>query len=197
MTKLIVRPIFKGLGVLVPIALVVYLTYWLLMGTETIVKGVLTTFLPQGFYVPGFGIAVLLRAALVVGLLMYPWMTRKLIHGPEGSIRNVPFLGTVYSSLHDVMGLFDGGIKDKLGQPVLVKLPQTDFETIGFLMSKDTSRLPSGPRRNDAVVYLQTSCQLGGYYFIVPGDQTRPLDMSVEDGLRWVLTAGVSGFEGT
>ena len=63
-------------------------------------------------------------------------------------------------------------------------------------MNKDTSGFPGGSQEGDRViVYLQMSYQLGGYCLIVPSDHIRTLDMSVEDGLRWVLTAGVSGFK--
>jgi len=42
------------------------------------------------------------------------------------------------------------------------------------------------------VKYVQWGYQLGGFCFVVPRDAVRPVDMSVEDGLRWALTAGVS-----
>ena len=132
MSKLIVRLLFKGLGVLVPIALVIYLTYWTISGTERVVKGALTNFLPEDYYLPGMGIGVLIAGALFIGLLMYPWITRKLIRALETSIRKLPFLGTLYSSIRDVMELFDGGMKEKLVQPAWLDCPERTLKRLVF-----------------------------------------------------------------
>ena len=37
---------------------------------------------------------------------------------------------------------------------------------------------------------------MGGYCFLVPRESIRPVDLSVEEGMRWALTAGISGPDG-
>ncbi len=193
MSKTFLRPFFKGLGVLVPAALVVYIVYWVIFGLEKVLKGLLTSVLPPGTYLPGLGIAIFLVGAFLVGLLMYPWITRKIIETVETFFRKLPVVGALYTSVHDVLDLFDGGIKEKLGKPVLVDMPQSGMQAVGFLMRQDASGLGSQAVEEDGVVvYLQMSYQLGGYALIVPEDRVRPLDMSVEKALQWVMTAGIS-----
>jgi len=192
MSKQIFRPFFKGLGVLVPVFLVVYILYWSIYGMEMVLKKVLISILPYGWYLPGLGIGMVIVAVFLVGLLMYPWVTRKMIQSIEKLFRKVPVVGTIYSSIHDVMDLFDGGIKEKLGRPVLVDLPRLETKTIGFLMREGTTGLGEAVAEDSVVVYLQMSYQLGGYSLIVPRDRVQRVDMSVEKALQWVLTAGVS-----
>jgi uncharacterized membrane protein len=194
MSKQVFRPFFKGLGVLVPVFLVVYILYLSIFGMETMLKKALTSILPYGWYLPGLGIAVVVVALYLVGLLMYPWVTRKMIQSIEKLFRRLPVVGTIYSSVHDVVDLFDGGIKEKLGRPVLVDFPGFELKTLGFLMRKSTSELSQTQvvEEDTVVVYLQMSYQLGGYAIIVPKDRIHPLDMSVEQALQWVLTAGIS-----
>ncbi|MFO7783431.1 MAG: DUF502 domain-containing protein [Thermodesulfobacteriota bacterium] len=193
MPKQFFRPFFKGLGVVIPFVFVVYMVYWVLFGLEAVLKDLLTAVLPQGTYLPGLGIAIVFIGVFLVGLLMYPWITRKVIQAIEAVFRKLPVVGSVYASIHDVLDLFDGGIKQKLGQPVLVDFPQNDFKTLGFLMREDTTGLPEPMREEGSVVvYLQMSYQVGGYALIIPRDRIHPIDMSVEKALQWVLTAGLS-----
>jgi uncharacterized membrane protein len=164
---------------------------------ERALKEVLVRILPNGWYLPGLGIAMVVVTVFLVGLLMYPWITRKFIQSIETGFRKLPVVGALYSSIHDVLGLFEGGIKEKLGQPVLVDIPQADMKTLGFLMREDTVGLPQNAVGDGSVVvYLQMSYQLGGYAVIVPRDRVRPVDLSVEKALQWVLTAGVSASGG-
>lgn len=128
---------------------------------------------------------------------MYPWVTRKMIQSIETLIRRLPVVGTVYSSIHDVVDLFDGGIKEKLCRPVLVEFPQLEMKAIGFVMQKEMGPLGQVVGKNQVVVYMQMSYQIGGYALIVPKARIHFLDMSVEKALQWVLTAGISSSYGT
>jgi uncharacterized membrane protein len=96
------------------------------------------------------------------------------------------------------MDLFGGDVQEQLGQVVLIKIPNTNIETLGFITRDDLSDLPEGfPGEGHVVVYVQWSSQIGGYCFVVPRDAIRAVDMTVEEGMRWALTAGVSGPNGS
>jgi uncharacterized membrane protein len=193
MSTHMMRPFLKGLDVVIPIVLIVYILYWLVAGLEAMVKCVFEVFLPRDYYFPGLGTAAVVVVVFLVGLLMYPWATRRVIQAMEALFRRLPVVGTVYSTIHDVMDLFDGGIKRKLGRPVLVDIPHLEMKAVGFLMQQDISDLQGqSPDEDVVVVYLQMSYQLGGYALIIPKDRVQPLEMSVESALQWVLTAGIS-----
>ena len=193
MSHFIIRTFFKGLSLLTPICLVIYIVYWLIIGTERAAKSVLTMVLPAGFYLPGLGIIALFLGIFFIGLLMYPWVTRKLLQKFDGLLRKFPFVGTVYSSIRDLMDMVGGDMKEKLGQPVMVRIAENGMEILGFLTREESRSLPEGFSREDhVVVYFQMSYQIGGYCCVVPQDLVRPVDMNVEQGLQWVLTAGVS-----
>jgi uncharacterized membrane protein len=178
---------------MVPAFIVVYLLYWAIYGTEMMMKKLLVEVLPFGWYSPGLGIVVVLVGLYLIGLLMYPWITRRAIESIEKIFRRLPIVGTIYSSVHDMVDLFDDGMKEKLGRPVLVDLSSSGMKTVGFLMRESTTGLPLETGDEDAVVvYLQMSYQIGGYALIVPKDRVQRLDMSVETAMQWVFTAGVS-----
>jgi uncharacterized membrane protein len=54
--------------------------------------------------------------------------------------------------------------------------------------------LPEGFRAEDSVlVYLPLSYMIGGYAVLIPRSAIRPVDMSMEEAMRFTLTAGVTG----
>lgn len=184
----------QGLSILAPLFIAVYVLYLVIRGSETALKGMLTTILPDGWYVPGMGLLGVAVIVFLFGLLMYPWLTRKLIGWVEGLLRRIPLFGSVYSPVKDLMELLGGGMDKQLGRPVMVKIGDTGLETLGFVTRESAANLPEGFIPDDhMVVFVQWSYQVGGYCFILPKDQIRPLDISVEQGLRWSLTAGLSG----
>jgi uncharacterized membrane protein len=183
----------KGLSIVLPIAVALYVMVWMIRSSEGAVKGILTTILPPGAYIPGMGLLTIIALVFVAGLLMYPWLTRKLFKTTDKTLRKIPLFGNVYAPVKDLMGLLGGDMEKKLGRPVMVTVPNTNMETLGFVTRDGTDDLPEGFLPDDhLVVYVQWSSQIGGYCFIVPKDSVRYLDISIEEGMRWSLTAGLS-----
>jgi uncharacterized membrane protein len=194
MFKFATRTFFKGLVVVLPILAAAYIVVWIVGDGEAAVRGLLLKVVPEYYYVPGVGLALLLAGIFGIGLLMYPWLTRKLIGGIDHVLRRIPLFGTVYGPARDLMDVLGGDVDQKLGQVVLIKVPNTNMETLGFVTREDLSGLPEGfAKENHVVVYVQWSSQVGGYCFVVPREAIRPVDMTVEEGMRWALTAGISG----
>jgi len=186
----------KGLSIVLPIAVALYAMVWMIRSSEGAVKGILTTILPPGAYIPGMGLLTIIALVFVAGLLMYPWLTRKLFRTADKTLRKIPLFGNVYAPVKDLMGLVGGDMEKKLGRPVMVTVPNTNMETLGFVTREGTDGLPEGFLPDDhLVVYVQWSSQIGGYCFIVPKNSVRYLDISIEEGMRWSLTAGLSAPE--
>ncbi|MFO7911908.1 MAG: DUF502 domain-containing protein [Desulfotignum sp.] len=186
----------KGLSIVLPIAVALYVMVWMIRSSEGAVKGILTTILPPGAYIPGMGLLTIIALVFVAGLLMYPWLTRKLFRTADKTLRKIPLFGNVYAPVKDLMGLLGGDMEKKLGRPVMLTVPNTNMETLGFVTREGTDGLPEGFLPDDhLVVYVQWSSQIGGYCFIVPKNSVRYLDISIEEGMRWSLTAGLSGPE--
>jgi len=186
----------KGLSIVLPIAVALYAMVWMIRSSEGAVKGILTTILPPGAYIPGMGLLTIIALVFVAGLLMYPWLTRKLFRTADKTLRKIPLFGNVYAPVKDLMGLVGGDMEKKLGRPVMLTVPNTNMETLGFVTREGTDGLPEGFLPDDhLVVYVQWSSQIGGYCFIVPKNSVRYLDISIEEGMRWSLTAGLSAPE--
>ncbi len=183
------RILLQGLSILVPIAVAIQILAWLLQGAERLTMTLTVDVFPWQIYVPGMGVLLLLTAVFLVGLLMYPWVSDRL----DGVLRRVPLFGALYGPVRDLMRLFSADARDRLGYPVMVRMPGSDFETLGFVTQKDGGSLPDGLLQPGyVVVYVQLASQIGGLTLAVPESSCRPLDISTEEALRFAITAGVS-----
>ncbi len=193
MFDFISRTMIKGLAVVLPVAAAVYVVIWLGSGVDRLMKGILTQVLPRDLYVPGSGIVLVILGVFAMGLLMYPLLTRRLLTRFDILLRRIPLFASIYSPVRDLLNLLGGSVESRLGQVVLVKIPGIGFESLGFITRDSGDGLPEEMLPPDhVVVLLPWSTQIGGTCFIVPRSAVRPVSMSVEEGLRWALTGGVS-----
>ncbi len=193
MFKFISRTFIKGLAVVLPVAAAIYVVTWLGSGVDRLMKRVVTTAVPDELYVPGSGVVVVLLGVFTVGLLMYPLLTRRLLNRVDRLLRRIPLFASIYSPVRDLLNLLGGSVETRLTQVVLVKIPGIGFESLGFITRESAEGLPVDILPPDhVVVLLPWSTQIGGTCFIVPRSATRAINMSVEEGLRWALTAGIS-----
>ncbi|MDX1554724.1 MAG: DUF502 domain-containing protein [Xanthomonadales bacterium] len=185
----------KGLAVVIPLVLTVAVTWWLARGAERLLGRLLRSTLPDGWYIPGLGLALAVALILVIGLLSQVLVFQRLWEWGEKLLNRLPFVKTIYNATKDFFGYFspDSTAMEKV---VLVTLPGQDFELIGFVTRESFSSLPFEPHAEDPIaVYLPMSYQLGGYTLFLDRECLRPVDMSFEEGMRLVLTGAVTGRE--
>jgi uncharacterized membrane protein len=67
------------------------------------------------------------------------------------------------------------------------------MQVIGFVTQANPEHLPDNFREQDNIlVYMPLSYMIGGYAVLMPHSAVRPLDMSMEETMRFTLTAGVT-----
>ena len=191
MFKSISKILITGFITLLPIVLTIYLLYWLAYTSEQVMGSALRFVLPNAAYFPGLGMIAGVVVVFIVGLMMNAYMIRQLFALGEQLLYRLPLIKTVYRAFRDFFDFFSPK-KEQFGQVVAVTV--NDMELIGFVTQQDPQRLPESFRDRDSVlVYLPMSYMVGGYSLLIPRDKLRPLKMSKEEAMRFVLTAGITG----
>jgi len=191
--KSITRIFFTGLATVLPLLATIYLLYWLTTTIESVLGGILKLFLTERFYSPGMGIGLGVVLIFLVGLLMRSWFAQIIFSMWEGFLLRLPVIKSIYSTLQDFFKYFVRGDSDKVQQVVSVRFRDNDVRLIGFVTRDDLSRLPKGLGSKDEIaVYLPMSYQIGGYTVLIPRENVQPIDISMEDAMRFAVTAGVS-----
>lgn len=183
----------KGLAAVLPLLITVYLLYWLGSSAEALLGAALKQVLPERWYLPGMGVAAGIALVFALGVLLNAYLVQKLWAYGERVLQRVPLVKSVYGAVQDLTNLVSGDQEKALGQVVTVPLGDTGYRVIGFVTRRDLSDLPEGLAAADQIaVYAPMSYQIGGYTLLVPREAVTPVDMSVEQGMRFAVTAGVS-----
>jgi uncharacterized membrane protein len=191
--KHITATFLRGLVTLLPILLTVYILYWLAVTAESLLGTPLKVLLPDWMYRPGLGLLVGVVLVFGVGLVMELYVARRLWGLLERALLQVPVVKTLYGAIKDFAGFVSESSKQKgMGQVVRVRVAD-HMHLLGFVTREDFAAMPAGLGGADVIaVYLPMSYQVGGYTVLLPRKLVEPVDMSVEDALRFAVTAGMS-----
>jgi uncharacterized membrane protein len=187
------RIFFTGLLAVLPILITVALAMWLIRAAESVFGGILSALMPQA-YLPGMGLIVAVGVIFLVGLGMQGLVVRQFFDWLEQALNRIPLIKTVYGAVRDLTGFMSGKGGRKFGQVVMVQLPNLPLRLVGFVTVEDLALVDLADcAAGDCVaVYLPMSYQIGGYTVFLPRHLVTPLDMSFEQAMRFVITAGLS-----
>ena len=184
------RIFITGLLTVLPIVVTLYFTVWMLTVLERFFGKQVMFLIPDEWYRTGMGLAVAVVVVFLVGLLMHGILFRRLFGWAEKLLLGVPLVRSVYAAMRDLLGLFAEHKEPSL-QVVSLDLPG-NLRVLGFVTRADFSDAPAGIAGHDEVaVYLPMSYQVGGYTVFVPKSACTPIDMSREEAMKFILTAGL------
>ena len=194
MLKSISKTLLTGFITLLPVVLTLYLLYWLAVSAESVLGRLIQLMLPQQLYWPGMGVIAGLAVVFVVGLLMHAYVVQRLFARGEQILYHLPLIKSVYRAIRDFFEYFSPAREKEFEQVVAVSFGDTGMQVIGFVTQALPENMPQDFREKDSVlVYLPLSYMIGGYAVLVPCSAVRPLDMNMEEAMRFTLTAGVTG----
>lgn len=192
--KLISRYFLRGLLMLLPIGLTIYVLVKFLTIFEQISAPILNWFLGE-YYVPGMGLAMGIFFLVFLGYLGSQRFWERIFSFFEVPFKNTPIVKSIYSAIKNLADYFSGD-GERSAQVVIVKYPTLDIEMIGFLTRPTLNEMPKEFTKEDKVgVYFPMSYQIGGYTAFIPRSWVRKTDIPVEVAMRSALTAWMPGRE--
>ena len=194
MLKFIGKHILTGLITILPVVVTVYLLYWLVISFEAVLGDLIRIWLPEDLYRPGMGMVAGLAVAFAIGLLLHAYVVQRLFEMSEALFYRTPVIKSIYPALRDFLNYFSPDTKKEFDQVVAVTFGDTGMQVIGFVTQANMEGMPEDFRAEESVlVYLPLSYMIGGYVVLMPSSAIRPIDMNMEEAMRFILTAGVTG----
>ena len=185
----------SGLVTVLPLALTVYVIWWLVHTLEEWLRRALITLkiVAPEHYWPGLGLLAGFVLLLAVGSLVNAYAGRLLLKAWNDFLGRIPFIKTLYGGFRDVVSLLPSGSGEKRDLQRVVLARFGGIHAIGFVTREDVPEvLDSHGGRDWVTVYFPMSYAFGGYTVYLSRDQVEPLDISVEDAMRLAITAGLT-----
>jgi uncharacterized membrane protein len=182
------RSFVAGFFVTVPLFISVAALIWIF----GVVDGATTPLYDRllGRRIPGLGTLSTAVVIVLVGVVARNVIGRRILARGEGWLLKVPVFRTIYSPVKQLIAAFSPDNESSFKRVVLVEDPRRGY-AIGFQTREFIVDRGSGPEPLLAV-YLPTNNLYLGDVLIVERARALFPDISVEDGIRIVLTGGMA-----
>jgi uncharacterized membrane protein len=146
---------------------------------------------PMYWYWSAVALALALFLIGVVGLLARNYFGKRVIEWADSTLRRIPLLNKIYGATKQVNDAFSSGNKTAFRTVVLIEYPRAGVYSVGFITSEPNDEIQAKTKERVVCVFVPTTPNpTGGFLLIVPEDQVTKLDMSVADGIKYVISLG-------
>src|SRR5262249_20167649 len=186
-----------GLILVGPIYITINLTWWLVNWVDDAMRPFIPvslraeTYLP--FKIPGYGVIIALFALTLLGFLTANLVGRSLVEFGESLLNRMPIVRPIYKTMKQIFETLFSKSGSAFGKVALAEFP-TGMWSVVFLASPPTADVASRLPGHDYVsCFLPcTPNPTTGFFFYAPRNQVIELDITVEQAMTLIMSAGMA-----
>jgi uncharacterized membrane protein len=187
--KILRRYLFTGLLVLLPVVITAFVLWRLFFALDDIIGRFVETYL--GRSLPGVGLVALIALIMGIGAIASNILGKRAIRVGERLVARVPLMGWIYRTTKQLFSTILDERSESFRKVVLVSYPHKGTYSVAFLTSESPTSVEGELGKGFVTVFLPTTPNpTSGFLLIVPAEDIIPLNMSVDEGLRLVISAG-------
>lgn len=187
--------LFTGILVTAPVAITLYLAMKFVLWIDLLVNRLLP---PQykldnmPYTIPGLGLVVAVVALTIIGMFAAGFLGRFFLKLGEWIVYKVPFVSSVYSVLKQVFETFFSSKTQAFSKVVMLEYPRKGIWILGFVSTELKGEIKQHCPEKMLNVFIPTTPNpTSGFLIFVPKEDCIELDMSVEEGLKFVISGGL------
>ena len=186
-----------GVIVAAPVAITVYMSYHLVIWINQVTSKLIPQQWKIGdivpYAIPGCGLLLLIVVLIVIGMLTTGYVGKFFVRLWEKIIRKMPIVSSFYSLMKQIFETFLSQKSRSFSEVVLVQYPRSGLWTIAFVSKDETGGEIADKAGEDFLsIYVPTTPNpTSGFLIFVAKKDVIKLDMSVEDGIKYVLSCGI------
>lgn len=178
-----------GLLVFIPFIVTVYVLWEVFLFLDNLIGQYIVV--AVGREIPGLGLLGLVAIIFFVGILTTNFLGRELIDISEAVVRRIPLARTIYNTTKEIINPFFVPQNRIFSRCVLVEYPRKGVYSLGFVTSESKGEVQVKTEEKVINVFLATTPNpTSGVLLFVPEADTVPLDMSIEDGMKLIISGG-------
>ena len=194
-----IRNIFiTGLLITLPIALTYFILQFLFKNLDTL-SPVFTKILidmgapiPEGYRIPALGLVITLLIVLAVGWFTTNFFGKQMINLGESLVEKIPFVRKIYKGSKQVVQSIAHADTTAFRKVVLLEFPRRGMLAIGFVTGSARGEVQEYTREDVLNVFVPTMPNpTSGFLVFAPPEDLTEIDMSIEDGIKYVVSGGI------
>ena len=180
------RITFAGIFAIVPIAL----TFYIIKIIIVFLNQLTAPFLERvQLEIPGLGVVLTVLIIFALGIFVTNVLGKKLFSWAERLIASIPLVKNIYSTIKQITNAFSGAVKtDNYQRVIYIQYPRPELWTISFVTGESVDK--SGVRYYHVFVPT-TPNPTSGVFIIIPQKDAVDAEMTVEEGLKAVISGGL------
>jgi uncharacterized membrane protein len=189
------RLFLTGLFILIPVALTIYVLVVLFRLMDGIfaplINRAVSVYIPD-FHVPGLGLLMSLAFIFFLGWLSTMVGGRKLIQALEALIARIPVAKSVHGATKGVLEALSHEQREAFKRVVLIEYPKANIFALAFVTGGARWGEVSEKMADLLLVFVPTTPNpTSGFLLLVPRSEAVDLPISVEEGVRMVISGGI------
>lgn len=193
------KNLVAGLLITVPVALTIFILTFIINliddAMAPVIAQIIREFqmpLPEDFRVPGLGICLILIFMFFIGLVTTNIFGKKIVEIWDRILHQTPIVSGIYATIQNLVRTVSESKMPAFEKMVLVKYPYLSVESVGFLTCETVDSVKQKTGEDLVNVLFPTVPNLSVCFMVqVPRDCVIPLDMTVEEGVKFLVSFGI------
>ena len=193
------RAFLSGVILLAPLGITFFVFNWLVLKIGGSFKAKVFFFLPREILTdPKLELFWNVTATIMVvflvtllGFLSRYFVAKYLWSIGERLLHTLPVVNTVYTSVKQIIETFSTQNRAVFQKVVLIQFPREGVYAIGFLTSSSRGEIRNQTDTPLKNIFIPTTPNpTSGFLVMFPEDQVKELDMSVGEGMKFIISGG-------
>ena len=188
---------FTGILVTAPVSITFYMAYkiiiWIDNGVERLLPPQIKEYYDEiPFTLPGLGVLLLIVALILVGMFAAGFVGGFFVRLGDWIVKKMPVVSSIYSLLKQVFETLFSKQNKSFRQVALLEYPRKGIWILGFVSGNTEGEIKQKTEKEMVNIFIPTTPNpTSGFLIFVPKEDIILLDMSVEDGLKFVVSCGI------
>ncbi len=189
MIKFLRRYLITGILILAPIGITAYILWKVFISLDNLIDPLQERY--PIIDIPGLGLIAVMVFIIVVGFLAGNLIGRRVIGFGEKSLNHIPLIRGIYTTIKEISQVFLSDKRTVFRRVVLIHYPYRGCYALGFITKEEQGYMNNVTGEDLTNVFLPTSPNpTSGYLLMVPQKDIIPVSLSVEEGLKLVISGG-------
>lgn len=144
-----------------------------------------------GFHIPGLGVVLAVVLVLTTGMIMANLLGRRLVNAWESLLSRIPLVRSLYAGIKQIMEAVLATDAKSFRRVLLVEYPRRGVWSLAFMTTDQLGEVQQKTETDVIGVFIPTTPNpTSGFVLMVPADEVIELDMTVEQGLKMIISMG-------